>query len=594
MKFIAFLLTALPLLSAQARTGKDYAVFFYVTEWDDRRWPSLPDTKTECEKLRNILRDEYGFETEMVENPSKEVIKAKIRAYNARSYGAEDQVLFYFSMHGKYDSELNRGFLVAQDGQLGDLYGDSWYNYDDLGTDLMRNKCNHILLALDACHSGSFGIPNEKGDPGAPDYREELDCVKRINGYQQYKTRLYLCAGSKEAKTPGQSLFAARWLDALRQGGDGGIMTINELQFHLGKIQKPKYDWGKFKGDEGGDFVFIRKGACGAVSNDRDGDGVPNASDNCPDQYGTVINKGCPELNKSNQLGLDSDFDGIINDNDACPDQYGTAKAKGCPDADNDGVPDKSDKCKTSPGEGRWEGCPDTDADGLPDHEDSCPNQKGSLADKGCPPADSDRDGVPDKVDKCPDKAGKVYLEGCPEVSEKATSTEDYVSNGRTITGNISDASGEALIGATILLPDGKGTLSDVNGNYRLNTPIGCTSFEVKHTGYVPIKVTLGPSNTIDVKMEELNKSNKNKPAFYFSSEHTITGKVTDKNGDAMIGATVSLKGTTKGTATDINGNFALSVPAGTFQMNVSYTGYRTQTIDLSEETNFNIVLKKR
>ena len=39
------------------RLGKDYAVFFYVTDYDDRRWASLPDTKTECEKIRDVLRD---------------------------------------------------------------------------------------------------------------------------------------------------------------------------------------------------------------------------------------------------------------------------------------------------------------------------------------------------------------------------------------------------------------------------------------------------------------------------------------------------------------------------------------------------------
>ena len=401
------------------RNGKDYAVFFYVSDCDDRRWPSLPQTRTESEKIADELELNYGFTCEFVRNPTREQIREKIRAYNDRVYNPDDQVLFFFSMHGHYDVELDRGFLIARDGKIGDRYGDSWYSYDDLGTDLARSKCQHILLALDACHSGAFGIPNEKGNPGGPDTKEEPDCAKKISGFLQYKTRLYLCSGSKEAKTPGESLFAARWIEALRKGGDGGIVTTNDLQFHLGKITKPKYAWGRFKGHDGGDFVFVKKNTCGgsspAVSNDRDGDGIPNAVDKCPDQYGIAEKNGCPDTGGSVSGAADDDFDGIANTEDACPDAYGTAKAKGCPDADDDGVPDKSDKCKYAAGLPRWEGCPDTDGDGLPDNTDQCPTEKGAVADLGCPPADRDRDGVPDKSDKCPDQAGKANREGCPD-----------------------------------------------------------------------------------------------------------------------------------------------------------------------------------
>ncbi len=392
--YILFLACFLPLFGAKdtslpPRTGKDYAVFFYVTDYDDRRWPSLPETKTECEKIADELDTQYGFDCQFVRNPTKEQIREKIRAFNDRDYAPGDQVLFFFSMHGHYDADLDRGFLVARDGKIGDRYGDSWYSYDDLSTDLSRSRCRHVLLALDACHSGAFGIPNEKGGPGGPDYNEEPDCAKKISGLLQYKTRLYLCSGSKDTKTPGQSLFAARWLDALRTGDDGGVLSTNDLQFHLGKILKPKYDWGKFKGHDGGDFVFVRKNACGAVSDDRDGDGIPNALDKCPDQYGVADKNGCPYTSTTgNDTAPDSDLDGVSNATDACPNEYGTAKANGCPDADDDGVPDKSDKCKYAAGLARWEGCPDTDGDGLPDNTDQCPTQKGAATDNGCPFAD--------------------------------------------------------------------------------------------------------------------------------------------------------------------------------------------------------------
>src|SRR5690606_34032980 len=43
----------------------------------------------------------------------------------------------------------------------------------------------------------------------------------------------------------------------------------------------------------------------------------------------------------------------------------------------------------------------------------------------------------------------------------------------------------------------------------------------------------------------------------------TISGTVTDNNGEPIPGVTVSLPGTTIGTATDLNGNYSLTVPEG-------------------------------
>lgn len=72
---------------------------------------------------------------------------------------------------------------------------------------------------------------------------------------------------------------------------------------------------------------------------------------------------------------------------------------------------------------------------------------------------------------------------------------------------------------------------------------------------------------------------------------HRLTGKVVDQqNGEAVIGASVMVKGTTIGTATDIDGNFALNVPAkGTLV--VSYVGYATREIALSGQKNIEVSL---
>lgn len=98
----------------------------------------------------------------------------------------------------------------------------------------------------------------------------------------------------------------------------------------------------------------------------------------------------------------DRDGDGLANDVDACPDEPedidGFEDTDGCPDLDND-------------------------ADGIVDGDDACPNEAedadGFEDTDGCPDPDNDRDGILDGDDACPNDAEVVNgiddLDGCPD-----------------------------------------------------------------------------------------------------------------------------------------------------------------------------------
>jgi outer membrane protein OmpA-like peptidoglycan-associated protein len=140
-------------------------------------------------------------------------------------------------------------------------------------------------------------------------------------------------------------------------------------------------------------------GGMAAGRADRDGDGIPDAIDQCPDE---------PE-----------DKDGF-QDEDGCPD----------PDNDKDGIPDAQDRCPNEPedkdGFQDADGCPDpdNDHDGIPDAIDKCPDEAedkdGFQDEDGCPDDDNDGDGFPDAVDKCPNDPETVNgfedEDGCPDV----------------------------------------------------------------------------------------------------------------------------------------------------------------------------------
>ncbi len=158
---------------------------------------------------------------------------------------------------------------------------------------------------------------------------------------------------------------------------------------------------------------------------DRDGDGILDEDDECPDQPEDVDTfqdeNGCPDP--------DNDDDGILDTRDECPmipeTVNGVDDADGCPDeigdTDGDGLNDDVDECVDQPEDvDEYEdenGCPDpdNDEDGVLDGADECPMQPGPMENRGCPDSDRDNDTVVDRVDNCPDEPGPPENHGCRE-----------------------------------------------------------------------------------------------------------------------------------------------------------------------------------
>ncbi len=66
-------------------------------------------------------------------------------------------------------------------------------------------------------------------------------------------------------------------------------------------------------------------------------------------------------------------------------------------------------------------------------------------------------------------------------------------------------------------------------------------------------------------------------------SQSTVSGKISESNGDAVIGASVQIPGTTTGTMTDVDGMFSLSTTQNPpFKLSISSLGYETQEVDVT------------
>ena len=189
--------------------------------------------------------------------------------------------------------------------------------------------------------------------------------------------------------------------------------------------------------------AFVRLAWSQALRSDRDGDGVVDRRDPCPDAPEDFDDfeddDGCPDP--------DNDKDGVLDTDDQCPhdpeDADGFDDADGCPDPDNDadGVLDATDKCPNDPedidGYEDDDGCPDLDRDddGVPDDVDECPDEaedKDLIMDQdGCPETDADGDKIPDETDQCPLDAEDLDLDadedGCPDIEPEAELTADRI-----------------------------------------------------------------------------------------------------------------------------------------------------------------------
>lgn len=74
---------------------------------------------------------------------------------------------------------------------------------------------------------------------------------------------------------------------------------------------------------------------------------------------------------------------------------------------------------------------------------------------------------------------------------------------------------------------------------------------------------------------------------------HSLSGTVVDEKGEPVIGANVSIKGTTQGTITDIDGQFSLENVNAKATLLISYIGYLPQEIVAGNKSIFHVILKE-
>ncbi len=243
---------------------KDRAIFFSVDTYDHPDgWVDLRNPISDAEFIAAELSDSYGFDTLIYRNPSLKEIKQALREMLLQDFHPEDQLMLYFSGHGYYDSLTTFGYFVPADGKPfdEDPDGSSFLQLQNLGVYANRNRCPHILLVIDACHSGTFDreIALQKGWRRANPTGGDLEPYIRQS--LKYKSRLVITSVGNEVSPDGDrfSPMTKGFLQALR-GSDrlDGLLTFPELTSVLTNTW-PKIRVREFGDHEpGGSFFFFR------------------------------------------------------------------------------------------------------------------------------------------------------------------------------------------------------------------------------------------------------------------------------------------------------------------------------------------------
>lgn len=247
------------LASAVSIDRKDYALLFATDQYDN--WNDLVNPIDDARSIAKILKEQYGFETEIVENPNVDDVFGKLKDYAERKYKPQDQLLIFFAGHGYFDETFGEGFVVAKNSLQNDKGKTSYISHSRLRQILNNMPTEHIFLAMDVCFGGTF-------DPVIAASRGEAETETNDNEFLVRKlsqrTRKYLTSGGKEYVSDGvpgkHSPFSLKLLQALGDGGGSDhILTLSELKTYVEKL-KPEPRLGSFGDDkQESDFVFVTR-----------------------------------------------------------------------------------------------------------------------------------------------------------------------------------------------------------------------------------------------------------------------------------------------------------------------------------------------
>ncbi|NJO91487.1 MAG: caspase family protein [Chloroflexia bacterium] len=167
----------------------------------------------------------------------------------ADSLKEEDNLLIFYAGHGIFNDKRNIGYWLPSNADV--LNSDNWVRNSTVKDYMSSMKCKHILLISDACFSGSIFKT-----------RGVID-ISAYNKLYQLPSRKGMTSGSLK-EVPDESVFTKYLLKRLEQNDKKYLPAaklFNSIRDAVlnNSPNVPQYGVIQGGGDEGGEFIFIRK-----------------------------------------------------------------------------------------------------------------------------------------------------------------------------------------------------------------------------------------------------------------------------------------------------------------------------------------------
>ncbi|WP_445750174.1 hypothetical protein [Polaribacter sp.] len=236
--------------------GKYYALIIGVSDYEDESIQDLNGEPTkDAQALADVLVNNYSFDRQNVtvlKNPKANDIIKQFSILKNKITKNDNLVIFYAG-HGNYDQVSEKGYWMPSDAQM--EFELNVILNTSIVTLIKAINSRHTLLIADACFSGSILVKN----------RDFKTATKAVQKKYELPSRKAITSGTLTT-VPNQSVFMKYLLNRLRDNSEkyisaGQLFNLIEdavINNTTGDNQ-PQYAPIGNTGDEGGDFIFIKK-----------------------------------------------------------------------------------------------------------------------------------------------------------------------------------------------------------------------------------------------------------------------------------------------------------------------------------------------
>ena len=240
--------------------GKYYALIIGIDKYKGT-WTPLQNAVNDAKAIETLLKTKYKFDNfkTLYNEQANRVTIINEMEWLVANAKAEDNVFIYYSGHGEFKQDLNKGFWVPVDAATNSTA--NYISNSDLQNYLGGIKSKHTLLVADACFSGDIFRGNTVSVP----FEESEKYYKEVHNLA---SRQAMTSGGIEpvmdGGKDGHSVFAYYLLKTLNENQNkyfDASQIFNKVKIPVinNSEQSPKLAPVKNTGDEGGQFIFIKK-----------------------------------------------------------------------------------------------------------------------------------------------------------------------------------------------------------------------------------------------------------------------------------------------------------------------------------------------